>query len=162
MNLQKKYDQYKAGELAAFNFLAEARKAYPNLVTSVNGIDDAVAILKSNNLVFEEYETPAVPTSLDALETGIRCELEDMDCTVFDCTMEQYLEAREKAIACLEKDPLCYVNRKAGVKGNEDHGDQMVPATSQNMVDDANKIVKLQEAILTVALKKMLTEEEEK
>jgi len=160
MNLQKKFEQYKAGELSAYNLLREARMAYPQLITQHNNIDDAVQILKTNGLVVEEYEVPTAPTSLDALETGIRCELEDMGCDIFSCTEEQYLKAREAAVKCLEKDPLCYVNRKAGVKGNEDHGDQMKPATSQNMVDDQNKIQKLQEAILTVALKKMLTEEE--
>ena len=159
MNLQKKFEQYKAGELSAYNLLREARMAYPQLITQHNNIDDAVQILKTNGLVVEEYEVPTAPTSLDALETGIRCELEDMGCDIFSCTQEQYIKAREAAIKCLEKDPLCYVNRKAGVKGNEDHGDQMKPATSQNMVDDQNKIQKLQEAILTVALKRMLTEE---
>lgn len=163
MNLQKKYDQFRAGDLTAFNFLAEARKAYPTLVTSVNGIDDAVSILKSNNLVFEEYQTPEVPTSLDVLETGIRCELEEMECSVFDCTNEQYIAARAKAEANLKKDPLYYVNMKAGIKGKESDADEMKPATSQNMVDDENgmKVQKLHEAILTVALKKMLTEDED-
>ena len=36
----------------------------------------------------------------------------------------------------------------------------MKPVTSQNLTDEANKIQKLQEAILTVALKRMLTEED--
>ena len=160
MNLQKKYDQYKAGELLASDLLREARMAYPTLVAPQNNVDDVVRILKNNGLVTEEYETPEAPVALDVLETGIRCELEDMGCDVFSCTEEQYLKAREAAVKCLEKDPLCYVNRKAGVKGNEDLGDQMKPATSQNLTDEANKITKLQEAILTVALKKMLTEED--
>ena len=160
MNLQKKYEQYVAGEFSAYNFLREARMAYPHLVTNLNGIKDAVNILKTNSLVFEAKEEEVQPNvSLDAIDTGIHFELAEMGCDIHDCTEEQYLKAREAAIKCLEKDPMCYVNKKAGVKGNEDLGDQMKPATSQNMVDEKNKIQKLQEAILTVALKRMLTEE---
>ena len=162
MNLQKKYEEYVAGEFTAYNFLREARMTYPHLVTNLNGIQDAVNILKNNGLVFEakeeEYVQPNV--SLDAIDTGIHFELADMGCDIHSCTAEQYAEAREKSVACLEKDPLCYVNRKAGVDSKKDDSDQMRPATSQNMVDDANKIQKLQEAILTVALKRMLTEED--
>ena len=163
MNLQKKYEQYTAGEFSAHNFLREARMAYPHLVTNLNSINDAVTILKTNGLVFEAKEEYTVEPniSLDAIDTGIHFELADMGCDIHTCTAEQYEKAREAAVKCLEKDPLCYVNRKAGVKGNEDHGDQMKPATSQNMVDDQNKIQKLQEAILTVALKRMLTEDHE-
>lgn len=163
MNLQKQFQQYKAGELSSFNFLREARMAYPRLVTQNNSIDDAVYILKNNGLVFEEYTKPDSGSSVDALETGIRYELSCMDCSVFDCTNEQYVEAREKAEKNLAKDPMHYVNIKADIKGKESDADQMIPSTSQNMVDDENgmKVQKLQEAILTVALKKMLTEDEE-
>lgn len=159
MNLQKKYDQYKAGELLASDLLREARMAYPTLVAPQNNIDDVVRILKNNGLVSEEYEAPKAPVALDVLETGIRYELSCMDCTVFDCTEEQYLKARETAVKCLEKDSLYYVNKIADVKDSDD-SDQMKPVTSQNLTDEANKITKLQEAILTVALKKMLTEED--
>ena len=100
MNLQNKFEQYKAGELSAYNMLREARMAYPSLVTAHNNINDAIAILKTHGLVSEEYEAPTAPTSLDVLETGIRCELEDMGCNIFDCTIEQYVQAKEKAIAC--------------------------------------------------------------
>lgn len=158
MNLQNKFEQYKAGELSAYNMLREARMAYPSLVTAHNNINDAIAILKTHGLVSEEYEAPKAPTSLDVFESGIRFELAEMGCSVFDCTEEQYMKAREVAAKNLEGDSAYYVNKVAEVK--EDDADQMKPATSQNMVDDANKIQKLQEAILTVALKKMLTEEE--
>lgn len=161
MNLQKKYEQYVAGEFSAYNFLKEARMAYPTLVTNLNGIKDAVAILKNNSLIFEAKEDVYVEpnVSLDAIDTGIHFELAEMGCDIHSCTAEQYAEAKEKAVACLAKDPLCYVNAIAGVKDSDD-SDQMKPATTQNMVDDANKIQKLQEAILTVALKRMLTEED--
>jgi len=58
MNLQKQFEQYKAGDLSSYNFLREARMAYPRLVTPNNSIDDAVYILKNNGLVFEEYLLP--------------------------------------------------------------------------------------------------------
>lgn len=163
MNLQKKYEQYVAGEFSAHNFLREARMAYPHLVTNLNSISDAVSILKNHSLVFEAKEEYTVEPSisLDLIDSGIRFELAEMGCDLSSCTYEQYSEAKETAIKCLEKDPMCYVNKKAGVKGNEDLGDQMKPATSQNSTDEANKIQKLQEAILTVALKRMLTEEQE-
>lgn len=160
MNLQKQFELYKAGDLSSYNFLREARMAYPRLVTQHNSIDDAVYILKNNGLVFEEYAAPESTSPLDVLESAIRYELSCMDCNVFDCTNEQYMEAREKAEKNLAKDPAHYVNLKAEVKPTD--ADKMKPATSQNMVDDENgmKIQKLHEAILTVALKKMLTEDE--
>lgn len=159
MNLQRKYEQYKAGEFSAYNLLREARMAYPDMISAYNSIDDAVRILKTKGLVYEKYEAPAVNLSLDTIESGIRFELAEMGCDIFNCNEDQYKKARATAEKCLAKDPLYYVNKKAGIKGKKSDDDQMKPATTQNMVDDANKIQKLQEAILTVALKKMLTEE---
>lgn len=159
MNLQKKYEQYVAGEFSAYNFLREARMTYPHLVTNLNGIEDAVTILKNNSLVFEAKEEYQVEQaiSLDALDSGTHYELGEMGCDIHTCTEDQFMDARSKARKNLEKDAAHYANLKAGITKKDD-SDQMRPATSQNMVDDANKIQKLQEAILTVALKRMLTE----
>lgn len=162
MNLQKKYEQYTAGEFSAHNFLREARMAYPHLVTNLNSINDAVSILKTNGLVFEAKEEEYVQhgISLDVLDSGTHFELGEMGCDIHTCTYEQYEEAKLKARKNLEKDGAYYANLKAGITKKDD-SDQMKPATSQNMTDEANKIQKLQEAILTVALKRMLTEEQE-
>lgn len=161
MNLQKKYEDYKAGEFSANNFLREARMAYPQYVTNLNSIHDAVNILKGKGLVFEAKEeyTTEQGISLDALDTGTHMELEAMGCDIHTCTEDQFMKARDKSRKNLEKDPAHYANLKAGITKKDD-SDQMKPATSQNMTDEANKITKLQEAILTVALKRMLTEED--
>lgn len=161
MNLQKKYEQFKAGEFSAHNFLREARMAYPQYVTNLNSIHDAVNILKSKGLVFEakeEYITEK-GISLDALDSATHMELAELGCDIHTCTEDQFMDARNKARKNLEQDPAHYANLKAGITKKDD-SDQMRPATSQNMTDEANKILKLQEAILTVALKRMLTEED--
>tara|TARA_R110000803_G_scaffold36932_6_gene79520 strand:+ start:15437 stop:15925 length:489 start_codon:yes stop_codon:yes gene_type:complete len=161
MNLQKKYEEYKAGSFSAHNFLREARMAYPNFVTNLNSIDDAVAILKNKNLVFEakKKEVTHPNVGLDVLESAIRFELGEMDTNLNSCTTEEYVKARAKAEKNLAKQADFYVNLKAGIKKKDD-SDKMKPVTSQNLTDEANKIQKLQEAILTVALKRMLTEED--
>ena len=161
MNLQKKYEEYQAGTFSAHNFLREARMAYPNFVSNLNGIDDAVKILKNNNLIFEaKKKEEATPAPIDVLESAIRFELGEMGCDIYSCTSEEYVKARDKAEKNLAKDTAFYANLKAGVK--KDDTDKMKPATSQNMVDGDNnmKVVKLQEAIFTVMLKRMLTEED--
>lgn len=51
--LQEKYNGIQEGKFSKENFLADARKELPNLVTRFNGYDDAVQILKNKGMIRE-------------------------------------------------------------------------------------------------------------
>jgi len=51
--LQEKYNAIQEGKFSKENFLADARKELPNLVTRFNGYDDAVQILKNRGMIVE-------------------------------------------------------------------------------------------------------------
>jgi hypothetical protein len=51
--LQEKYNGIQEGKFSKENFLADARKELPNLVTRFNGYDDAVQILKNRGMIQE-------------------------------------------------------------------------------------------------------------
>ena len=55
--LQEKYNGIQEGKFSKDNFLADARKELPNLVTRFNGYDDAVQILKNKGMIREAYST---------------------------------------------------------------------------------------------------------
>jgi hypothetical protein len=54
--LQEKYNAIQEGKFSKENFLADARKELPNLVTRFNGYDDAVQILKNRGMIQEEAQ----------------------------------------------------------------------------------------------------------
>jgi hypothetical protein len=51
--LQEKYNGIQEGKFSKENFLADARRELPNLVTRFNGYDDAVQILKNRGMIQE-------------------------------------------------------------------------------------------------------------
>lgn len=55
--LQEKYNGIQEGKFSKENFLADARKELPNLVTRFNGYDDAVQILKNRGMIQEAEES---------------------------------------------------------------------------------------------------------
>ena len=51
--LQEKYNGIQEGKFSKDQFLVEARKELPNLVTRYNGYDDAIQILKNRGMIIE-------------------------------------------------------------------------------------------------------------
>ena len=51
--LQEKYNGIQEGKFSKENFLADARKELPNLITRFNGYDDTVQILKNRGMIAE-------------------------------------------------------------------------------------------------------------
>jgi hypothetical protein len=178
--LQEKYNGIQEGKFSKENFLADARKELPNLVTRFNGYDDAVQILKNRGMIqeakIEEAKQPKPtkkgladyrykPTNemdkypYEQILRGLRVELETMGVQGTP-TPEEYQKAIGKVAKNLEKDPIFYTNQIAGVNPNVDLHDQMVDATSKNTVDTFNgmKKAELKEGFKKL-IKKVLSEE---
>lgn len=114
MNPSKNYIALTEGRMTKTEFLRQARQSFPNLIGAGNSFDDALKILTRKGLINEEiiYQNKADKFPLEAIERGIRYELEVMD--VYDIhhpSQEQYKKARQRAIDNLSKDPLYYVNK---------------------------------------------------
>lgn len=116
-------EQHKAvleGKLTKTQFLQEMRKEYPQYVTQFNGYEDAVRILKNRGMLYEEkakLEKVYYNLSPEAVERGTRIELmnDGWDPSDTSCVMERE-KAKERAVKNLEKDPLYYLNKMAGIK----------------------------------------------
>jgi hypothetical protein len=174
--LQEKYNGIQEGKFSKENFLADARKELPNLVTRFNGYDDAVQILKNRGMIQEARVEEArltknnltdyryKPTNemdkypYEQILRGLRVELETMD--VYGTpTAEEYAKALAKVSKNLAKDSIYYTNQLAGVNPKVDQHDQMVDATAKNTVDTFNgmKKAELKEGFKKL-IKKVLSE----
>ena len=116
MNPSKNYIALTEGRMSRSEFLRQARQSFPNLIGAGNSFEDALKILTRRGLINEElvYRNKADKFPLEAIERGIRYELEVMD--VYDIhhpSQEQYKKARQRAIDNLCKDPLYYINKVA-------------------------------------------------
>jgi len=65
--LQEKYNGIQEGKFSKENFLADARKELPNLVTRFNGYDDAVQILKNRGMIQETKKENPVKAHMEKL-----------------------------------------------------------------------------------------------
>lgn len=116
MNPSKNYIALTEGRMTRSEFLRQARQSFPHLIGAGNSFDDALKILTRKGLINEEliYQNKADKFPLEAIERGIRYELEAMD--VYDIhhpSQEQYKKARQRAVDNLGKDPLYYINKVA-------------------------------------------------
>jgi hypothetical protein len=158
--LQEKYNAIQEGKFSKENFLADARRELPNLVTRFNGYDDAVQILKNRGMIQEARVEEArltknsltdyryKPTNdmdkypYEQILRGLRVELEGME--VYGTpTAEEYKKALSKVLKNLEKDEIFYTNQLAGVNKKVDLHDKMVDATAKNTVDTFNGMKKV-------------------
>jgi len=175
--LQEKYNGIQEGKFSKENFLADARRELPNLVTRFNGYDDAVQILKNRGMIQEARVEEArltknnltdyryKPTNemdkypYEQILRGIRVELEGMGVQATP-TAEEYAKALAKVSKNLGKDSIFYTNQLAGVNPKVDQHDQMVDATAKNTVDTFNgmKKAELKEGFKKL-IKKVLSEE---
>lgn len=174
--LQEKYNGIQEGKFSKENFLADARKELPNLVTRFNGYDDAVQILKNRGMVKEARVEEArltnksltdyryKPTNdmdkypYEQILRGIRVELEGLGVQGTP-TAEEYAKALAKVSKNLAKDSIFYTNQVAGVNPKVDLHDKMVDATAKNTVDTFNgmKKAELKEGFKKL-IKKVLSE----
>ena len=175
--LQEKYNGIQEGKFSKENFLADARRELPNLVTRFNGYDDAVQILKNRGMIQEVRVEEArltknnltdyryKPTNemdkypYEQILRGLRVELEAMGIPGTP-TAEEYAKALAKVSKNLAKDSIFYTNQLAGVNPKVDLHDKMVDATAKNTVDTFNgmKKAELKEGFKKL-IKKVLSEE---
>jgi len=174
--LQEKYNGIQEGKFSKENFLADARKELPNLVTRFNGYDDAVQILKNRGMIQEVRVEEArltnksltdyryKPTNdmdkypYEQILRGIRVELEGLGVQGTP-TAEEYAKALATVSKNLAKDSIFYTNQVAGVNPKVDLHDKMVPVTAKNTVDTFNgmKKAELKEGFKKL-IKKVLSE----
>lgn len=174
--LQEKYNAIQEGKFSKENFLADARRELPNLVTRFNGYDDAVQILKNRGMIQEAKieEAKLTKKSLpdyrykptneldkypyEQILRGLRVELETMEVQGTP-TAEEYAKALAKVSKNLAKDSIFYTNQLANNNKKVDQHDQMVDATAKNTVDTFNgmKKAELKEGFKKL-IKKVLSE----
>jgi hypothetical protein len=175
--LQEKYNGIQEGKFSKENFLADARRELPNLVTRFNGYDDTVQILKNRGMIQEARVEEArltknnltdyryKPTNemdkypYEQILRGLRVELEAMEVHGTP-TAEEYAKALAKVSKNLAKDSIFYTNQLAGVNPKVDLHDKMVDATAKNTVDTFNgmKKAELKEGFKKL-IKRVLSEE---
>ena len=174
--LQEKYNAIQEGTFSKDHFLAEARMQHPNIVTRLNGYDDAVQILKNKGMISEVKleEARLTKNSLtdyrykptnemdkypyEQILRGLRVELEVLGVQGTP-TAEEYAKALAKVSKNLAKDSIFYTNQVAGVNPKVDLHDKMVDATAKNTVDTFNgmKKAELKEGFKKL-IKKVLSE----
>ena len=175
--LQEKYNAIQEGKFSKEHFLAEARMQHPQIITRLNGYDDAVQILKNRGMIQEARVEEArltknnltdyryKPTNemdkypYEQILRGIRVELEVAG-VLGTPTAEEYSKALAKVSKNLAKDSIYYTNQLAGVNPKVDLHDKMVDVTAKNTVDTFNgmKKAELKEGFKKL-IKKVLSEE---
>ena len=146
----EKYHAVLEGKLQEAEFVRQMRQAYPQFITQWNGYKDSVSILKQKSLIFEKKEAKvkdidviADQFPLNTIERGIDMELEakGIDSTG-NVSKEDYMKARVKVIANLQKDANHYINLVAGESAKVDKHDKMVEPKKGNEVDVHNGLKK--------------------
>ena len=175
--LQEKYNGIQEGKFSKEHFLAEARMQHPQIITRLNGYDDAIQILKNRGMIQEARVEEArltknnltdyryKPTNemdkypYEQILRGIRVELEVAG-VLGTPTAEEYSKALAKVSKNLAKDSIFYTNQLAGVNPKVDLHDKMVDVTAKNTVDTFNgmKKAELKEGFKKL-IKKVLSEE---
>ena len=178
--LQEKYNGIQEGKFSKENFVVDARRELPNLITRFNGYEDTVQILKNRGMIQEAVVEEArltknsltdyryKPTNdmdkypYEQILRGLRVELEGME--VYGTpTAEEYKKALTKVLKNLEKDEIFYTNQLAGNSKKVDLHDKMVDATAKNTVDTFNGMKKatLKEGIKNLINKALMENEED-
>jgi len=133
----EKYYAVLEGKIAKKEFVRQMRQQYPMYISQYNGFDDTVQILKNRQMIFEAQkpafseakvydDRPALTYSLDALDRGIRIELQTMGIDMAAQTVkgEDFKQAEKKAKDNLEKDANHYLNLMAGESNKVDKHDK--------------------------------------
>ena len=151
----EKFRAVQEGKMAKGEFVRQMRQQFPDFISQFNGFDDSVQILKNKGLVFEAKaekkptktksydERPALTYSLDALDRGIRIELQAAGLMPhMNLNADDFFKAEKKAKDNLEKNPSHYINLVGNESDKVNKNDQMVPVDKKNNVDTFNGMKK--------------------
>ena len=137
----EKYNAVLEGRMAKSEFVRQMRQEFPMFISNFDVFDSTVSVLKTRNILFEEQtfkkpfqeakvydDRPALNYSLDALDRGIRTELELLGVQLPEDKVEPevYFKAESKAKENLHKDPMHYLNLLSGESSNVDKHDKPV------------------------------------
>src|SRR5210317_673482 len=153
----EKYNAVLEGKMAEKEFVRQMRQQYPMYISQFNGFKDTVQILKNRQMIFEAKKSeakapvyddrPALTYSLDALDRGIRAELQTDGI--------DFKEAEKRAKANLEKNPTHYLDLMSGESNKVDKHDREVEVKrGAGTVDTFNSMKK-------ATLKESINEDEE-
>ena len=138
ITVTEKYKAVNEGRMAKSEFVRQMRQEYPMYISNFDGYDSAVQILKNKQMLFEAKkseakapvydEKPALTYSLDALDRGIRIELNTMgiDMAAQTVKAEDYKQAENKAKGNLEKNATHYLDLMSGESNKVDKHDKEV------------------------------------
>ena len=171
MNARTVTEKYRAvneGNMAKREFVRQMKQSYPMYVSQYDGFDSTVQILKNRGMLFEAPkpafsgvkvydDRPALTYSLDALERGIRIELQSMGIDIARQTIkpEDYKQAESKAKDNLEKNATHYLDLMSGESNKVDKHDKEVEVKrGATTVDTFNGLKK-------ATLKEEVNEDEE-
>jgi hypothetical protein len=157
--LTEKYNAVLEGKFSKSQFVKDAKRELPKLISPYNGYNDTVQILKSKGMIFEAVKDTYVSSAeleyskvkgidkfpIQDVERGIDYELEaaGFDSVSLDgVTQEERDKACKKVVKNLEKDPLHYINLISGESSKVDKHDKMVPVKKGNEVDTFNGMKK--------------------
>ena len=135
--ITEKYYAVQEGKFSKSQFLKDAQRELPNLISKFNGFEDSVQILKSKGILAEakkkeenygpELANPADAFSAETLERAIDRELEEMGLDSVEApAQEAYDKAKEKALKNLHKDANHYLNLLSGESKKVDKHDKEV------------------------------------
>ena len=159
MRLKTATERYKAvteGKMAKSEFVRQMRQEFPSFITQFNGYNDTVSILKNKGLIFEakkekkkltkkeSADKAALTFSLDALDRGIRYELQAAGLMPHDTlNADDYFKAEKSAKSNLEKNPTHYLDLIAGESNKVDKHDKEVEVKrGEGKTDTFNGMVK--------------------
>jgi len=159
MRLKTATERYKAvteGKMAKSEFVRQMRQEFPSFITQFNGYNDTVSILKNKGLIFEakkekkkltkkeSADKAALTFSLDALDRGIRYELQAAGLMPHDAlNADDYFKAEKSAKNNLEKNPTHYLDLISGESNKVNKNDKEVEVKrGEGKIDTFNGMVK--------------------
>jgi hypothetical protein len=157
--LQEKFNAVNENRYTKAEFLRDAQRHYPQYITRFNGYEDTVQILKNRGMIAEVKAVVYDDKTEDmykpeTIRRAVDIELDAMGVdSAGTVKEEEYLKAKKKAMANLEKDCNHYLNLMAKESSKVDKHDQMVVAKDNNKVDTFNGMKK---AELKEAMKKVI------
>ena len=157
--LQEKFNAVNENRYTKAEFLRDAQRHCPQYITRFNGYEDTVQILKNRGMIAEVKAVVYDDKTEDiykpeTIRRAVDIELDAMGVdSAGTVKEEEYLKAKKKAMANLEKDCNHYLNLMAKESPKVDKHDQMVVAKDNNKVDTFNGMKK---AELKEAMKKVI------
>ena len=127
--ITEKYYAVQEGKFSKSQFLKDAQRELPNLISKFNGFEDTVQILKNKGILAEaKKETIHIDAvSSESLQRGIDRELEAMGLDSVETPSEEaFNKAKAKALKNLTKDVNFYLNKVAGESSKVDKHDKEV------------------------------------